>query len=467
MNLQKSFIPTVLIISTLLVHSPNLECGSRVFIAQHPLPNVSLQMEKPEFWIKRIQNPTRLLLKPEEIKKMNEEHLNRKDLFLCRLKDLKEEWTKDEILSLHMEDWEQFGKTGEVRYRRYGYPLEETFWRKLKDNLNQESLKEKNRILLGLIVKRTDIRVFPTDEVSMSTPNNYEFDRFQHSSISPGSPIGIYHYSRDKRWAYVQTGFIRGWVHTKALAIAQERNEVVDYEETKERLVMTGSFINVFGDPTLQQVAFLAQMGSSFPIFTKPINTGMIDPCYIIKIPFREIDGRLTFRKGYIRKSEDVHEGFLPYNQENVGRQAFKMLHQPYGWGEMFGARDCSRFIMDIFSTFGILMPRNSQSQAMVGINLGQLEGKTVEEKQKALDQAIPLVTLLRLPGHIMLYLGKENGRYYVIHNIWGIQRAGWFGPVLKKIGKCVVSDLSLGRSGPNGSLLQRITDIRLIGPPL
>ena len=41
------------------------------------------------------------------------------------------------------------------------------------------------------------------------------------------------------------------------------------------------------------------------------------------------------------------------------------------------------------------------------------------------LDQAPPLATTLRLPGHIMLYLGKQKGRYYVIHSIWGFQNRG------------------------------------------
>ncbi len=180
---------------------------------------------------------------------------------------------------------------------------------------------------------------------------------------------------------------------------------------------------------------------------------------------FGEDNGQLTFRNGYIRTNEDVHRGFLPYTQKNMAYQAFKMLHQPYGWGEMFGARDCSRFMMDLFSTFGILMPRNSKLQARVGISLGQLEGKTIKEKKKILDRAIPLATTLRLPGHIMLYLGRENGKYYVIHNIWGIQKAGWFGPSVKKIGRTVVSDLSLGKSGPKASLLDRTTDIRTLGP--
>jgi hypothetical protein len=159
----------------------------------------------------------------------------------------------------------------------------------------------------------------------------------------------------------------------------------------------------------------------------------------------------------------DVHSAFLPYTQKNLAYQAFKMLHQPYGWGEMFGARDCSRFIMDIFATFGILMPRNSKLQARIGIGLGQVDGMSIKEKKKVLDRAIPLISILRLPGHIMLYLGKDKGKHYVIHNIWGVQRGGWFGPVPEKIGKVVVSDLSLGRSGPLQSLLHRISDIQII----
>jgi hypothetical protein len=179
------------------------------------------------------------------------------------------------------------------------------------------------------------------------------------------------------------------------------------------------------------------------------------------------VDGTLTFRKGYLSKDEDVRQGFLPYTQEYLAHQAFKMLHQSYGWGEMFGARDCSRFIMDIFATFGILMPRNSKLQAKIGIPLGHIEGMTLKEKQRVLDRAIPLATTLRLPGHIMLYLGKDKGNYYAIHNIWAIQKRGWFRPVLEKIGRVVVSDLSLGRSGPYQSLLHRITDIQSIASEL
>jgi hypothetical protein len=170
----------------------------------------------------------------------------------------------------------------------------------------------------------------------------------------------------------------------------------------------------------------------------------------------------LTFWKGYVRPGKDVHQGFLPYTQENVARQAFKMLHHPYGWGDISNGRDCSRFIMDLFRTFGIFMPRNSMEQAKVGIDL--MKGKNIKEKEKILDQAIPLATTLRLPGHIMLYLGKDKGKHYVIHSVWGIEKSTKVGPTLEKIGRVVVSDLSLGGKGSNGSLLNRLTDARFIG---
>ena len=517
---------------------------------------VSKRMEDPLFWISKIKDPGRLLLTPSDIQKMNEENLKRQDLLLCRAKDMKEEWIGGEILAFLKEDWKEFGKTDQVRYGKQGIPLDDSFWNALKENINQVALKEKNRLLFGLTIERTDVRVFPTAEISISTPTHYEFDLFQHSAIAPGSLVGIYHFSRDNLWAYVQTSFIRGWIRTKDLAMAKGKNDAFGQGEIKEPLVITGNFVRIFADPLFQQPVFSAQMGTTFHILHLPPpspprprtgeaegglagrrsrsrgegqparrisslagggegetdhghpspsqrlslrgrspsgaepepaatlnpppsrgriivdkfssskeNHSVIGNCYVIKIPFRERDGRLTFRNGYIPVDDDVYYGFLPYTQKNLAQQAFKMLHQPYGWGEMSGGRDCSRFIMDLFNTFGILMPRNSNLQAKMGIPLGALEGTTIEEKKKILDRAVPLATLLRMPGHIMLYLGRHNGEHYAIHSIWGIHNGGKSGPVYKKIGKVAVTDLNLGKGGPNGSLLHRLTEIHLIGP--
>jgi len=426
---------------------------------------VSRQMEDPLFWISKIKDPGRLLLTPSDIQKMNAENLKKQELLLYRVKDMKEEWTGEEILAFLKEDWEGFGKSKQVRYGKQGIPLDDSFWNALKENINQVALKEKNRLLFGLTVKRTDVRVFPTAELSISTPTHYEFDLFQHSAIAPGSLVGIYHFSQDNLWAYVQTSFIRGWIRTKDLSIANNRSEAVVEEGVNKPLVITGNFVKVFANPLFQQDVFSAQMGSAFRILHFPDQAKPSKSHYTISIPFKEADGRLTLVNGYIPANEDVHYGFLPYTQKNLPQQAFKMLHQPYGWGEISGGRDCSRFIMDLFNVFGILMPRNSNLQAKMGISLGPLEGKTVEEKKKILDRAIPLATFLRMPGHIMLYLGKHEEKHYAIHSIWAVQKGGKSGTVYQKIGKVVITDLNLGKRGPNGSLLQRLTEIQLIGP--
>jgi hypothetical protein len=421
-------------------------------------------MEKPDFWIKKIPDPSRILMTPDEIRNLNDENLKRGDLYLCRVSDLKEEWTRDEVLDLLKEDWQGFRDSGEIRYDRNGNPLEEPFWSGLKTNLNQESLKEMNSMFLGLIIKRTDIRVFPTEECSLTTPGNNEFDRFQHSSISPGSLVGVYAISKDGVWAYVQTPFIRGWVRAAHIAIAKERRELTEYDEAIDRLVIIGNYVRVYKDPAFRKTLFLAQMGASFPLSSTTRSSKGTGRSYVVQIPIRGADGRLIIGKGYIPKGKEVQLGYLPYTQRNVARQAFKMLRESYGWGELHGGRDCSRFIMDLFNTFGIHMPRNSKFQAQIGTIPEEISGMSIQGKKRILDRAVPLATLLRLPGHIMLYLGKDHDKHYVIHSIWGVQRVDKFGPALEKIGKVVVSDLSLGSSSPSGSLLERITDIRYIG---
>ncbi|RPI99734.1 MAG: hypothetical protein EHM36_15585, partial [Deltaproteobacteria bacterium] len=426
--------------------------------APHPLPHVSPRMEHPDFWISKTGQPGRLLLRPGEIEKMNEENLKKPDLWLCRIQDLKEEWSREELLALLKEDWDVFGSEGEVRYGKDGAPFKEAFWSGLRGNLNQEGMNDRTRLLFGLTVKEAHLRVFPTEEPGLTSPSGQEFDRFQHSSLSPGSLVGVYYFSRDGAWAYIQAAFIRGWVRTETLGIARERKEAVDYDDEKNRLVVTGNSIPVYGDAGLQETIFRTPMGTSFPLVSLPDPSERSTQGYVIKVPVRETDGRLSFRKGHIALNEDVSCGFLPYTQENACRQAFKMLHHPYSWGDRSGGRDCSRFIMDLFAAFGIVMPRNSKLQARIGIAPGQMEEKGLKEKKKALDRAIPFVTTLRLPGHIMLYLGKEKGRYYAIHSVWGIERRDRSGSVLQKIGKTDVTDLGLGHSGSSGSLLDRIT---------
>jgi hypothetical protein len=163
----------------------------------------------------------------------------------------------------------------------------------------------------------------------------------------------------------------------------------------------------------------------------------------------------------------DVNSGFLPYTPRVIYEQAFKMLDKPYGWGDMNGGQDCSRFIQMVFATVGLQLPRNSSEQRLVGILLdGFKEDLSPEDKEAyLLGDGVGALTLLGLKGHIMLYLGDVDEKPYAIHATWSYKEKApdGQGEVTRFIKGVAVTGLNLGAGSSKGSLLERIISIRVI----
>lgn len=142
---------------------------------------------------------------------------------------------------------------------------------------------------------------------------------------------------------------------------------------------------------------------------------------YIILFPEGE---EFTIVEKEIPKSKGLSLGYLPYTKENIILQAFKFKGEAYGWGGLNNTRDCSAFIMDIYRSFGLKLSRNTQDQGAKSLGIGYdlKHIGTLEEKLEFLEE-IPAVTVLYMPGHTMLYLGKEEGEHYILH-----QFAGYYG---------------------------------------
>lgn len=70
---------------------------------------------------------------------------------------------------------------------------------------------------------------------------------------------------------------------------------------------------------------------------------------------------------------------------------------------------------MDVYRCFGLAMPRNSGEQAALPGPKFSLESMSTSEKINKLRQ-LPPGALLHLPGHVMMYLGENNGSLYIIH---------------------------------------------------
>jgi len=165
----------------------------------------------------------------------------------------------------------------------------------------------------------------------------------------------------------------------------------------------------------------------------------------VVKIPTRDDNGNLKFEYALIPRNADVNLGYLPYTKANIIKQAFKFQGERYGWGGMFNGRDCSAFIMDIYRSMGIKLPRNSSEQGKLAAGIYHEFPKTMtlRERQKIFDKLEP-GTGLYMSGHAMLYLGKYKGEYYMIHDFSGFYTKENNKMVFKNVWEVAVTPLSL-----------------------
>ncbi len=142
------------------------------------------------------------------------------------------------------------------------------------------------------------------------------------------------------------------------------------------------------------------------------------------------------------------------------------------GWGGLYENRDCSALIQDLFAGFGIPLPRNSGDQAESG-NFISLKGLSGQEKQNLIrEQAVPLLTLLYMPGHIMLYLGHDpvSDSAVICHAMWGVTTRPLFtnGTGRRIGGRTVITTLTPGkklfpRVRPGNLLVEKLTRMVLL----
>ena len=415
---------------------------------------------KASFWIERLGNPDVLILTPAQIEKMNSTILDDNDE-MANLTELEDAVSKQDLIEWLFkdpipQDKEMFDRKGRV--------IKGNFYKDVMDNMNTTGITESNGLIFGAITKKADIRAFPTDDPVLKSPSAKDFDAFQYSAIYPPQPVALLHKSKDGKWGFFQTPFVRGWIKMDKIAFTDKREDINPgtisrIEEkgaviNKHSLVITGSRVMVFRDKKNNGNAEIIPMGTTFVLQGEDKNY------WIVKFPEKDKEGQLQWIDAYIKKKADIHIGYLAYTKRNVINQAFKMLGEGYGWGGKNGLRDCSSFIKDIFSTMGISLPRHSSHQAASGQALLSLDGAAPpEDIKRALDLAVPGITLLGLNGHIMLYLGNINGSYYSLHQFFGYHDKDGF----RTVNKTVVTNLELGDGSKMGSIKNRINSVNLL----
>lgn len=151
--------------------------------------------------------------------------------------------------------------------------------------------------------------------------------------------------------------------------------------------------------------------------------------------------------------------------------EAFRWLDTPYGWGGAGGGVDCSEFLQRVFEVFGLALPRNSAEQGRAGAYTVEVPATATEAERLALLDAAHArgVVLMHFPGHIMLYLGRdEAGVPMGLHAFAEYLEPNATDPAgetLVQVPALTVSTLDLGRGTSRRAFLERTTHLAVFGP--
>jgi len=372
------------------------------------------------YWVKQIENADQLIKSPEEIAEFKQEifstdqHMVDLALYPERLSgnEVREEIltiSKPNKLTLYNPDGEILSSEGYQQYTA---------------KLGLENIPEIVEVRFALVVNRSDMRTYPTDDRFYRKKEKQNLDRFQENGLFPGDALAVLHVSADKNWVFVQSYNYAAWVRHANIAIG-DRTEIQQYKNSRRFLVITGDKAWTSFNPEIPVLSEIQlDMGIRVPL---AVPGGIGNNLYgqnpytshTVLLPVRGPEGKLEFRQTLIARNQDVNHGFIPFTRENIIRQAFKFLGERYGWGHSYNARDCTGFVMEVYKSFGIYMPRNTgqQGAAAFGENTRFTAQSTQEEKLQALKN-MDIGDLIYVPGHVLMYIGDVDGEPYVIHDV-------------------------------------------------
>ncbi|MEA3588459.1 SH3 domain-containing protein [Pseudidiomarina sp. 1APP75-27a] len=390
---------------------------------QHDVIGMQEQYLEPEFWVQRLQQPHAAVLTPAQITAFNQRSYAVQDEMVL-LDEYPTEFSAaeltDKINSISsLPGYPRFYATGEqaTTAQLEGY----------RSAANLVAVEAVNPVRFGLVVKRSSMRTFPTLDKLYSDDLDLDIDRFQETGVFPGTPLAILHTSTDGKWYLAQSYHYLAWIQASDVAIGP-RDEVLAFADKKPFAVVTEAKVETNYTPSFAPVsAVQLDMSTRLPLLSAA-DTGHDvhgqNPfaSYTVQLPIRDAEGALAFSPALIARHHDVHVGYLPYTEANVIRQAFKFLGERYGWGHDYNARDCTGFVLEVYRSMGIDMPRNSSQQGYgeYGDTVVYDENSSNAEKLARLANA-KVGDLIYLPGHVVMYIGDIEGQPYVIHDVHGL----------------------------------------------
>lgn len=315
----------------------------------------------------------------------------------------------------------------------------------------------------GITVRNTDMRVLPTIEPVFHefsrAGEGFPFDYNQNTALAANTPVFITHASKNSAWLLAESSFAYGWV--PAADVARVDEFFADQFQTGTYAVPLKDNLPVRDRDGIYR--FDARIGTLLPVCS---HNGDSIEVFLAVSDRKQRSVPVTTRLSF----EDFAIFPAPLTPKLAAEIGGRLLGQSYGWGGLYGNRDCSATTRDILASFGIWLPRNSSKQAEHG-QVIDLKGLPADQKNEIiLEQGVPFLTLLNMPGHVMLYIGEYKGRAAALHSTWGLKT--WdllHGEGRRIIGSTVITTLQPGRelmnlSRPEGLLINRISSMSILG---
>ena len=430
------------------------------------IPDVTTAQLNPGYWQSKLANDDKMAMKNSQIAAFNHQ------LFASN-PHMKKPLDRPDSLdgaALKAQINEISSLPQSARFYADGKRLSQQDYQPYLDNLNIKGIKARNPLHFGLVVARSAMRTFPTLDRVFNEQMDLDLDRFQETALFPGEAVAILHISTDEQWYLVQNYNYLGWVQSTGIALGK-RQEIRRFIDNPHFLVVTGAKVMtsyVPGESGISEVQL--DMGVKLPLLNDSEQQGELygqstAGSYQVKLPVRNDDGSLSIKTALIGRTQDVHQGYLDFTPANVIGQAFKFLGERYGWGHDYNGRDCTGFIGEIYKSFGILMPRNSgqQGNSDYGTNFRFDNNADLASKLAVIEQ-LQVGDLIYIPGHVMMFLGQDNGQPFVIHDVKGLAywtpEGEYYSGVLNAVAVTPLISLHLNRST---TYLDKIYNIKRI----
>ncbi|WP_413853536.1 SH3 domain-containing protein [Candidatus Ruminimicrobium bovinum] len=406
------------------------------------------------FWISKLPNPDKVIFKNSDIASINKKTLNPR-FGTTNLLSFSEYFDKTRLTKIlrNRLSWitglkKIFDENGNTVKKKIFEDIHRTI----------DLSKEAYPVMYAITTKYCEVRVLPTDIPAYSSVNSTEIDRLQEESIDMGTPVAVLCQTKDKKWSYAFSRNQDGWVKTENLAFTTKKI-ISKWISNKNVTVAVLPKVDVFLKKDMTNYHCYIRMGAQLPFVSK-IKKDRV----CVAVPCADKRGNLVLKKGFMFLSS-INKGYLECTQRNILTLAFRHLNSPYGWGGFNGEQDCSGYLGQIFNCFGIFLPETSVQKIKCGEGFSLENYTDLKLKEKCItENAVAGLSFLYFPGHIMLYIGKDNEKAYIIHAVWGISKYNRDNEMTTLyINRIIVSDLELGGDVTSNSFIERMTKFNII----